>query len=368
MFINPSNHKNHSFFMRLALAQAQKNLGNTNKNPSVGCVITKNNSMISAGCTGINGRPHAEVDAINFSKIDLKNSQLYVTIEPCSHYGKTPPCVKSIMNKKINKVFFSIHDADTRSFYKSARILKKRGIYVKSALLEDEVKFFYRSYIKSRKDILPFVTYKLAISKDSYTVNQKKNKFITNKFSRGRVHLMRSSHDCVISSSKTIINDNSRLTCRINGLIDRSPSRIILDNKLKIPVSSNIYKEANKFKTIVFYNKENKNKIKLLKKLNVKLFKITLDNEGNLDLKKCLIKAKKLSFSRIFLESGIKLANNFINKNLVDDLKLFISNKKLGKYGKSKVTKYLKSLFRNNKYTIEKINLFGDKLITYKLK
>ena len=105
-----------------------------------------------------------------------------------------------------------------------------------------------------------------------------------------------------------------------------------------------------------------------MKKFNIKLFKIPLDNEGNLDLKKTLIKAKKLGFSRILIESGIKLARNFINKNLVDDFKLFISNKKLEKSGKSNVTKYLRYCLKNKKHTIEKVNLFGDKLISYKLK
>ena len=112
MFISQNKNNNHSFFMRLALDQAHRNLGNTKTNPSVGCVITKNNSVISVGCTSINGRPHAEANAINFSKNNLKNSNLYVTLEPCSHYGKTSPCTSTIIKSKIKKVFFSITDPD----------------------------------------------------------------------------------------------------------------------------------------------------------------------------------------------------------------------------------------------------------------
>ena len=104
--------------MRLALLQAEKMLGNTKENPSVGCVITKNNQIISAGSTSINGRPHAEYNAINFSKTNLKKSELYSTLEPCSHYGKTPPCTSLIAKKKIKRVFFSINDPDPRSFNK----------------------------------------------------------------------------------------------------------------------------------------------------------------------------------------------------------------------------------------------------------
>ena len=126
MFINQNKHANHSFFMRLALAQAQKNLGNTKENPSVGCVITKNNSIISIGFTSINGRPHAEQNAINLSKTNLKNSELYVTLEPCSHYGKTSPCTKSIIKNGIKKVFFSINDPDLRSYNKSTKLLRRK--------------------------------------------------------------------------------------------------------------------------------------------------------------------------------------------------------------------------------------------------
>ena len=151
--------------MQLALQQAKWSLGNTKINPSVGCVIIKNNHLISAAHTGVNGRPHAEQNAINFSKINSQNSELYVTLEPCSHYGKTPPCVQSIIKNKIKKVFFSIHDPDTRSFNKSTTTLRSRGVSVRNNVLKDEIKLFYRSYFKVKKSKLPFVTCKLAISK-----------------------------------------------------------------------------------------------------------------------------------------------------------------------------------------------------------
>ena len=353
--------------MRLALAQAQKNQGNTNENPSVGCVITKNNSVISAGCTSINGRPHAEQNTINLSRTNLKGSELYVTLEPCSHYGRTSPCTKLIIKSRVKKVFFSINDPDLRSHKKCSRLLKSKKIKINKGVCEHELKLFYRSYIKSKRSLLPFVTCKLAVSKDFFTIN-KKSKWITNKFSRRRVHLMRSNHDCVMTSSETIIKDNSRLTCRIYGLENRSPSRIILDNKLRIPLSSKIITEATSYRTIIFYNKFNKKKIKLLKNLKIKLFKLPVDIDGNLDLQETLIKAKKLGFYRIFLECGMRLTINFLYKNLVDDLNLFISNKNLERNGRGNIKKHLKLFLGNKKSINEKINLFGEKLITCKIK
>ena len=226
------NH-NDKYFMSLALNLARDRAGLTGENPPVGCIIVKNNEIISYGQTSINGRPHAERNAIVYSKNDIKNSDLYVTLEPCSHHGKTLPCVDTIMNSKIKRVFFSLKDPDARSYNKSTRLLKKNKINVQKDILVSDIKNFYKSYFKYKENNLPFVTAKIAISKDFYT-NNKKKKWITNKFSRGRVHLMRSNHDCILTSVNTIIDDNSRLTCRIPGLEKNSPSRIILDKKLKI--------------------------------------------------------------------------------------------------------------------------------------
>ena len=347
--------------------QAQRNLGNTKENPAVGCVIVKNDCIISAGCTGINGRPHAEQNAITYSKNDIKNSDLYVTLEPCSHYGRTPPCVKTIIRNKIKRVFFSLNDPDRRSYNKSTKQLKKNKIRVQNGILSSDIKSFYKSYFKYKENILPFVTGKMAISNDFYT-NSKKKKWITNKFSRGRVHLMRSYHDCILTSVNTIIMDNPRLTCRIHGLEDNSPSRIILDKKLKIRTTSNIVKSARKSRTIIFFNKTTQKKIKALKSLKIKLVKTSLNEDGNFDLENILVKVKLLGFSRIFLESGLNLTTNFLNKNLVDDFQLFISSKNIGKNGSNNFNKNMKLFLKNRKFTNEKVNLFGDKLISYRLK
>ena len=246
MSINQNKHTDHSYFMSLALAEAQKNLGNTRSNPSVGCIITKNNTVISAGSTSINGRPHAEQNAINSSLINLRGSNLYVTLEPCSHFGETPPCINLIVRKKIKKVFFSVLDADLRSHNKCTKILRRKKIIVNKGICSKEADFFYRSYTKSKSNLLPFVTCKLAVSQDFFTIN-KKNKWITNDYSRSRGHLIRSQHDCIITSCRTIINDNPNLNCRISGLENRSPGVIILDKNLNIPIKSNVIKNAKKY-------------------------------------------------------------------------------------------------------------------------
>ena len=367
MSTNQNKINRDSFFMSLALNQAMINLGNTKENPSVGCVITKNNSVVSAGYTSLNGRPHAEFNAINKCKENLINSNLYVTLEPCSHYGKTPPCVKKIIKSKVKKVFFSIKDPDLRSYNNSSKILKKKQINVNIGILSNKISHFYKSYILSKRNKLPFVTCKLATSKDLFTINKKK-KWITNEYSRGRVHLLRSYNDCLITSATTINKDNPRLTCRISGLLSRSPARVILDKNLKINLNSKVISESLFYKTIIFYNNHTETKIRRLKRFNIKLYKVPLDSSGNIDLNISLFKIKSMGYSRIFLESGITLTKAFFDKGLIDDFKLFISDKKIGKNGSGNIGLFLKSILKNKRNYIEKVNLFGEKLISYQIK
>ena len=367
MSTNQNNSKKNIFFMNLALHQASRSLGNTKENPAVGCVIVKNNTLIGAGYTSINGRPHAEHNAIKSTREVVKNSELYVTLEPCSNYGKTSPCVQKIIRNQFKKVYFSIRDPDKRSFNKSSIKLRKSKVIVNIGALSGKIKKFYKSYYLLKKNALPFVTCKLAVSKDFFTID-KKNYWITNKYSRSRVHLLRSFYDCIMTSSQTIISDDPLLTCRIYGLERRSPSRIILDNKLRVPAKSKVFKDASKYRTIVFYNKNNKKKVKKLKALGVKIYKIAINKNGDIDLKKALIKARSLGFSRIFLESGIKLATSFLENKLVNDLKIFIAAKNLNRNGQGCVKKYFRSFLRNKKSIEERVNLFNERLISYKIK
>ncbi len=367
MSTNQNKFKNHSFFMNLALNQAYLNLGSTKENPAVGCVIAKENNLISAASTSFNGRPHAEYNAIKFSRENLNNSFLYVTLEPCSHYGKTPPCVKKIINNKIKKVFYSINDPDPRSYKKSLNQFRRNKIKSYVGLCSKQIKNFYKSYIMYKKNQLPFVTCKIAISRDFFTIDKRK-KWITNYYSRSRVHLMRSYHDCLITSYRTIITDNPLLNCRIKGLEKKSPTRVILDKKLKTPLSSNVFKKNLKNKTIIFHNSNNFNKINLFKKKGLKVFKVRIDKEENLDLREVLIKCKNLGFSRIFLECGVKLASSFFKKKLVDELKIFVSNNYLKNNGTGSIKNYFNTFLRNKKSNIEKVNLFNDKLLSYKIK
>ena len=164
------------FYMELALDLARAREGLTGPNPSVGCVIVKNDELISIGQTSYNGRPHAELNAIKNSITNLKDSKMYVTLEPCSHHGVTPPCTSAIIRSGIKEVIYSVIDIDKRVKGKTFNILKSKKIEVRKELLKDKISQFYAPYFYNRKKKLPYITGKIAISKNNLIYSKKKKK------------------------------------------------------------------------------------------------------------------------------------------------------------------------------------------------
>ena len=263
--------KDDNFFMEQALSLASKNLGLTGENPSVGCILTKRNQIISVGVTGINGRPHAEVNAIKNSKVKVNGSTLYVTLEPCNHFGKTPPCTNFIKNKKIKKVVYGINDVDKRTTKKAKKFFKKNNIEVINGILSKQINKFYKSYFYIKEKKLPYVIGKIASSKDSF-IKSKKYRLITNTDSQNISHLLRYRSHGILITHKTLNSDNPKLNCRLNGLEKYSPARIILDKNLKFKKNSYLIKTAKEIPTYIFYNKDDSKKINFLKKKGIKIF------------------------------------------------------------------------------------------------
>jgi len=331
-----------SFFMNLAFNLARDRLGLTGENPPVGCVIVKNDEIISIGQTGLNGRPHAEFKAIKSCKKNLKGSTIYVTLEPCTHYGKTPPCSNLIIKSKIKRVIFSIVDIDKRTRGKSINIFKSKNIIVKSGLLKKKGNKIYKPYIYNKSKKLPFVTGKLAISKDNFIYSKKKR--ITNKYSDKITHFLRYRNDSILISNKTLNQDNPKLNCRIDGLTNFSPKRIILDKDLSIKKNSYIFLTSLNQKTVIFYNNDKKKKINLLKKRGIKLIKLPLNKDNFFDLKLVLKKIYSIGCRNLLVEGGKNLTNSFLKKKLFNEFYLFKSPKKLGTSGKFDVSAQLQQL------------------------
>jgi diaminohydroxyphosphoribosylaminopyrimidine deaminase/5-amino-6-(5-phosphoribosylamino)uracil reductase len=291
-------HNKHLKNLSLAFELAKINLGSTNENPSVGCVVERDGSIISSGYTSINGRPHAEYNALK-KKLDFRNSNIYITLEPCSHYGKTPPCTNIIKQKGIKKVFYAINDFDKRSKNKSKKVLQKKDISINNYYFNKKGLKFYESYYRLKSNKLPLIDAKIALSKDNFTKN-KKNRWITNKKSRKLSHLLRTKYNALLSTSKTINEDNSILNCRINGLGNKSPNLIILDRNLNIRKNLKIFKLKTKRKIFIYTTNNNKNKINWFKRKNIKVF-IMKKMSSKDDFTKLFKSFIKLNFSRIFI-------------------------------------------------------------------
>ena len=350
-------------YMDLALDLAKVREGHTGTNPSVGCVIVKDDKIISIGQTSFQGRPHAEFSAITNCNQNLNGSKMYITLEPCTHYGVTPPCTNLIIKSKIKEVIYSIKDIDKRVCGKSIKILNLKKIKVKTGLLKKKVEQFYISYFYNRKKKLPYVTGKIAISKNNL-IYSKGNKRITNSLSDKLTHYLRYKHDSIMISSKTLNKDNPKLNCRLKNFKNFSPRRIILDNKLNLNDKSYLFKTINKDNTIVFYNEANKSKITKFKKDKINLIKSSITNDKKFDFKFIMKKLYSSGCRKILIEGGNDLTNYLLKKKLFNEFYLFKGSKKLSKLVEYKEFNGLKTLKQTYKNKLKLKSNFGKDTVT----
>ena len=359
-----TNQNKDSLFLKLAFYQAETNLGSTSLNPSVGCIIVKDDSVISSGRTSFNGRPHAEANAL-IKKKKFNGSSIYITLEPCSHYGKTPPCVKNIINKKLHKVVFSINDVDKRSKNLAYKKLKKANINIKRFMYKDYAEKFYKSYFLQSSKKAPFVDVKLAVSNDYLTIN-KKERWITNNRSRKVANFLRSKYDCILSTSKTVNCDNSLLDCRIEGLEQKSPAIIIVDRLFKIRKELKMFKNKSR-KIFIFTQTNNNMKEIFFKKIGVNIIKLKKTESLKDDVSEVFFLLKQLGFNRILVESGIKYINVILRFNLIRNFYLFKSPHNLKNNGKNNTKSDLIKKLKDSIENKIKVNLNGDSLYKIQL-
>ena len=351
------------FYMNLALDLARSREGLTGTNPSVGCIIVKHDKIISVGQTSYNGRPHAEVNAIKNSTENLNDATMYVTLEPCSHHGVTPPCTSSIIRSKLKEVIYSVIDIDQRVKGKTYKILKSKKIKVRTGLLKEKVNQFYFPYFFNRQKKLPYVSGKIAISKNNL-IYSKKNKKITNTKSDKFTHFLRYKNDSILISYRTLNKDNPKLNCRLKGLEKFSPKRIILDNELKTNTNSYLFKTANKENTIFFYNEAIKSKILEFKKNKITVLKSNIDNNKRFYPSIILKKLYTLGCRNVLVEGGDELTKNFVSNKIFNQFFLFKGSKNLSKSFEFKEFSGLKILKKNYKKRLKIPSNFGKDTIT----
>ena len=309
-------------YMRRCLEIAKNGIGATAPNPSVGAVIVYNDRIIGEGFTSAYGGPHAEVNAIRSvrDKNLLSKSTLYVTLEPCSHYGKTPPCANLIVENKIPKVVIGLKDPHNKVAGKGVEILKKNGCVVTVGVLEKECREHHRRFLTFHEQNRPYIILKWAESADGFIapIKEQRNSkpepyWITNGYSRQLVHKWRSEEQAILVGTNTVLEDNPKLDTRLwNG---KPPIRLIIDKLLKIPRGFHVL--DGKLPTILYTSINNLNSD--LQKIDLEV----LDFNKNiiLELSKNLFERNILS---VFVEGGAKTLQGFIDANLWDEARIFI--------------------------------------------
>ena len=349
------------YFMNIAINLAYNHKRFTGENPSVGCVIVKNNQILSFGTTSFFGRPHAEINALTTNKNTI-GSTVYLTLEPCTHFGKTPPCTNALIKAKVKRVVYSIEDSDFRTSNKSKKILHKKKITVHSGLLKSKSKKLYNQYSYSKKNNLPYITAKLACSNDLKIFNN--SNYISSKHSRNLSHILRAKNLGILTTYKTINIDNPKLDCRIDGLRKFSPVKIIIDRDLRIKKNSYILKNGNK--TIIFHSSKNKIKLDYLKSIGVRTYFININQKNYLNILDIFKKLYQLSISSILIESGPKFLNEILNTNKVNEFFLFKSDIKIPKSKAIHVHNLIKIIKKKYKYS-KNVNSYldNDSLLHY---
>ena len=327
-------------YIKISIFLLKKIIGTTFPNPPVVSLIVESDlrktfsKIVSFGYTFEGGRPHAE--AVALSKIIFKKKHhytLYSTLEPCCHYGRDESCVSKILKSKINRVVFSLRDPDKRVNGSGEKLLKNNGFEVLGGILTEETRQIYNGYTLNRKFHRPKVTLKIGSSLDS-KIASKPNKTdkITNDQVKKIVHIMRSEADAILVGKNTINIDNPKLNCRIEGLKRFSPIRIILSKKLDLNLNSNIFRNCKINPTIIFTLK-NKNKNKIIKKIEKKKVKVFMLDKKMFKLSNIIEELAKLGVCNLFVEGGGEIFSSFLNEGLVDRLIIFRSNYLIGGTG-----------------------------------
>lgn len=321
--------------MDIAVNLAKKGIGKTSPNPVVGAVVVKNNKVVGKGYHKKAGLPHGEIIALNNSGTRAKGADLYVTLEPCDHYGMTPPCTQAIIRSGIKRVFIGMKDPNPIVSGRGIRKLKKNNIEVKTGILEDECEKINEPYIKYITTKKPFVILKLASTLDGMIATSSgESKWITSEKSQQYVHNMRSKTDAVIVGIGTVLKDDPFLTVRLKTKRPptsgpRQPIRIVVDSKLKIPLDANVL-DAKGAKLIIAATKNAApKKIKQVRERGAEVIIIDSKN-GQVDLKKLMKELGKREITTILIEGGARLAASAIKDGIADKVLIFYAPILLG--------------------------------------
>jgi len=350
-------------FMKQALRLARRGMGKTSPNPMVGAVIVKDNRVIGKGYHHHFGGKHAEAEAIENAKEDVSGATMYVTLEPCCHYGKTPPCVDAIIQSNIGEVIIGTLDPFPDMKGKSIEILNGHGIKTRVGVLEEECRSLNEVYLKYMTSRVPFITVKFAQTLDGrIATSAGSSRWISSPTSRRLVHKLRTQHDAVMIGIGTVIKDNPQLTVRL--VRGRNPTRIVLDSRLRIPLDARVLMNQEEAPTIIATTPgADSEKLSTLRRMGIEVLTVPEDERGFIDLPHLLEAVGQKGISSILVEGGAETITSLLRQNLADRLVVIVAPKLMGRGIEAVGELDIKDVAGTLKLTFEKVYRSGEDVV-----
>ncbi|MBF0267191.1 MAG: bifunctional diaminohydroxyphosphoribosylaminopyrimidine deaminase/5-amino-6-(5-phosphoribosylamino)uracil reductase RibD [Alphaproteobacteria bacterium] len=311
--------------MAAALGLARRGLGRVWPNPAVGCILVKDGAVVGRGWTQPGGRPHAETEALSRAGEGARGATAYVTLEPCAHHGKTPPCAEALIRAGISRAVVAAEDPDDRVSGRGIEMLRSAGIDVEIGVLEDEAKDLNAGFFSRVLNNRPLVTLKLATTLDGRIATHRgESKWITGERARSAGHMLRASHDAILVGVGTALADNPDLNCRLPGLDLASPVRIVADSRLRLPLTSKLVQSAKDIPTwLLTLENGPRERRHVFEKAGVRLIEVSPGEGGYPDLGEGLRKLADAGLTRVLAEGGAHLSAALLRADLIDRLVWF---------------------------------------------
>jgi len=320
--------KDHAYFMNIAMKLALKAKGKTSPNPMVGALVVKNGKIVGRGYHQKAGLAHAEIIALDEAGQNSKGATLYVTFEPCVHFGRTPPCVDRIIKSRLKEVIVGMIDPNPLNNGKGIQVIKQRKIKVQVGVLEDKLKRLNEAFIKYISKRMPFVAVKVAQSLDGkIATHTGDSKWITSDKSRSYAHRIRQDYDAIMVGVNTVLRDNPKLDTWFSS---KQPIKIVVDSQLSTPENANVFSAKSKVIIVTLSSRpgqETENRKILSEKAKILEVK---EKAGQVNLKDMMKKLAQLEITNILVEGGGNLIGSLFDEGLVDKILFFFSPKIIG--------------------------------------
>jgi diaminohydroxyphosphoribosylaminopyrimidine deaminase/5-amino-6-(5-phosphoribosylamino)uracil reductase len=313
-------------FMAAAVTYGRRGLGVTAPNPAVGCVIVKDGVIIARGYTQPGGRPHAETEALRMAGEAARGATLYVSLEPCSHFGVTGPCAHAIVQSGVARVVSAIEDPDIRVAGRGHAMIVEAGIGLRVGVGASAARRANLGHIMRVTEGRPMVTLKLAQTSNGFAGVPGQRLLITDEAANGRVQMMRAMHDAVMVGIGTVLADDPQLTVRLAGLEQRKPLRVVLDSALRLPLGTKLVQSAKDHPTLVICAEDAAvERQSALEAQGVQVARVARDAKGHLDLKAALKLLGQRGITRVLSEGGPTLGAALIEQGLAEKVVIFTS-------------------------------------------